>query len=115
VRQVEGEGELHFRVELLDHPASALPSLAACGSEDSVVPPKNANAAVSFLVRTFTTTGHSAQTSGTQKTTLFPVPQVQETREGKVVTRAPAPPPEPHNGYDFKEVAKFSNVLDHCG
>jgi len=47
----EGEEELHFRIELLDHPASALPSLAARGSEDSVVPPKNAKAAVSFQVR----------------------------------------------------------------
>ena len=42
--------ELAFVVELRDKPAPGMPSLAAIGSEDSVIPPKNAKAAVSYQV-----------------------------------------------------------------
>jgi hypothetical protein len=82
----EPEEELAFRVELLDMPAQGLPSLAAKGSEDAIVPPKNAKAAVSYLM----TLGET----------------------GRIVTRTPAPLPDPHHGYDLDSLMENLTLED---
>ena len=79
-------GELAFAVELTDTPAKGLPSLAAKGSEDSVIPPKNSKAAISY--------------------------QVSRESKGFVVRRTPAPMPEEHNGFDFVEVMNGVDFSD---
>lgn len=87
----DAEEELSFRVELLDTPAHGLPSLAAKGSEDAVVPPKNAKAAVSY--------------------------QVTRAETGRIVTRTPAPLPEPHQGYDLEslmENLQMEDITKNC-
>ena len=76
--EVAEEETLAFKVDLRDSPAHGLPSLAARGSEDAVVPPKNAKAAVSY--------------------------QMTLGENGRIVTRTPAPLPAPHQGYDFGAV-----------
>jgi len=81
--------ELAFKVELRDTPAHGLPSLAAKGSEDAVVPPKNAKAAVSF--------------------------QVARGDVGRIVTRTPAPLPNPHQGYDLAELMENLKIDDITG
>ena len=78
--------ELAFVVELRDKPAPGMPSLAAIGSEDSVIPPKNAKAAVSY--------------------------QVSRGPNGRIVRRTPAPTPPPQGGYDFNELHAGIDVSD---
>jgi hypothetical protein len=80
------EEELVFKVELLNTPAHGLPSLAAKGSEDAVVPPKNAKAAVSY--------------------------QVTRGDKGRIVTRTPAPLPDPHQGYDLESLMDNLKIED---
>lgn len=72
------EADLTLIVELREKPAEGLPPLAARGSEDSVVPPKNSKAAASYHV-----------TKGPR---------------GNIVKRTPAPIPEDHEGFNFGEV-----------
>lgn len=69
-------------VELRDKPWHGLPSLAARGSEDSVVPPKNSKSAVSY--------------------------HVSRGPRGNVLKKTPAPLPDDHEGYSFDEV--FSKI-----
>lgn len=76
--EVAEDEELAFKVELRDTPGHGLPSLAARGSEDAVVPPKNAEAARSY--------------------------QVIRGENGRIVTRMPAPLPDPHQGYNLTQL-----------
>jgi len=93
LQEAEGEegSELAFSVELRDAPGKFLPSLAAKGSEDSVVLPKNSKAAISY--------------------------QVTREEGGFVVRRTPAPVPEVHEGYSFEEVygqVDISDIAEWC-
>lgn len=88
---VEGNQELVFKVELLESSVHGLPSLATKGSEDAVVPPKNAAAAVSY--------------------------QISRGDRGRIVTRTPAPLPDPHHGYDLgslMEHVKIDDITKGC-
>jgi len=83
--------ELAFKVEMHDTPAHGLPSLAAKGSEDAVVPPKNSKAAVSY--------------------------QVTRGKSGRIVTRTPAPLPDAHQGHtleDLMESLKIEDITKDC-
>ena len=84
--EVQEDEELVFKVELLETPNHGLPSLAARGSEDAVVPPKNSKAAVSY--------------------------EVTFDENGRVVRRTPAPLPSPHQDYDFGEVLEKLTLED---
>ena len=84
--EVAEDEELAFKVELRDTPAHGLPSLAAKGSEDAVVPPKNAEAARSY--------------------------QVTRGENGRIVTRMPAPLPDPHQGYDLTQLMENLQIDD---
>mmetsp|Transcript_44615 Transcript_44615/g.140808 ORF Transcript_44615/g.140808 Transcript_44615/m.140808 type:complete len:450 (-) Transcript_44615:779-2128(-) len=91
---VEGEPEseevvISVLVELRSKPAPGLPSLAAHGSEDNVVPPKSSKSALNY--------------------------KMEFDERGRVVTMMPAPLPGPRQGYDFMECYEKINISDIKG
>jgi len=80
------DDDLSFTVELLNKPQSNIPPLAAAGSEDSVIPPKNAKTAMSY--------------------------RVTRNSSGLVVKRTPPPAPSPHRGFDFSVIYATIDVSD---
>uniref|UniRef100_A0A7S0Z2A6 Uncharacterized protein n=1 Tax=Hemiselmis tepida TaxID=464990 RepID=A0A7S0Z2A6_9CRYP len=80
------DADLTLVVELREKPSHGLPSLAARGSEDSVVPPKNSKAAASY--------------------------HVSRGVRGSVVKRTPAPMPPDHEGHNFDEVYDQIDISD---